>query len=152
MRTITRDIVCALIFSKDGKLFMGRKDPHGGGVYSDCWHIPGGGIESGESKIDALLREVKEETGIVIDRKQISFVDDRGEGTAEKTLKETGEHVIVQMHFFVYRIDLPSVSEKVSVSLNDDLVSSQWFETAALSTLQLTPPSVELFEKLGFLK
>lgn len=41
MREIERQIVSALIFSKDGKLFQGMKDPNKGGVYSDCWHIPG---------------------------------------------------------------------------------------------------------------
>lgn len=43
LREITREIVSGLIFSADGKLLMGKKDPTKGGVYSDCWHIPGGG-------------------------------------------------------------------------------------------------------------
>ena len=34
MRTIHRTIVSALIFSKDGKLLMGMKDPKDGGVYA----------------------------------------------------------------------------------------------------------------------
>jgi hypothetical protein len=42
MREIERTIVSALIFSQDGKLLMGKKDPAKGGVYPDCWHIPGG--------------------------------------------------------------------------------------------------------------
>lgn len=42
------------------------KDVNKGGVYTDCWHIPGGGIEEGEDKNSALMREVKEETGIDI--------------------------------------------------------------------------------------
>jgi 8-oxo-dGTP pyrophosphatase MutT (NUDIX family) len=54
MTTIYRDIVCALFFSKDGKLLVGMKDSKGGGVYSDCWHIPGGGVDEGEEKLDAL--------------------------------------------------------------------------------------------------
>lgn len=49
MRKINRIIVAALIFSKDGKLLMGTKDPRRGGVYSDCWHLPGGGVEEGET-------------------------------------------------------------------------------------------------------
>jgi len=64
MRKIKRDSVSALIFTKDGKLFQGMKDPAKGGVYADCWHIPGGGIDEGEDKRTALIREIQEETGI----------------------------------------------------------------------------------------
>jgi 8-oxo-dGTP pyrophosphatase MutT (NUDIX family) len=28
---------------------MGQKDPNKGGVYSDYWHIPGGGVDNGET-------------------------------------------------------------------------------------------------------
>jgi 8-oxo-dGTP pyrophosphatase MutT (NUDIX family) len=66
MRTIHRTIVSALIFSKDGKLLMGMKDPKNGGVYADCWHIPGGGVDEGETKEQALRREMLEEVGIDI--------------------------------------------------------------------------------------
>jgi ADP-ribose pyrophosphatase YjhB (NUDIX family) len=61
MQTIHRRIVCAMIISKDNKLFLGKKHPKKGGVYSDCWHIPGGRINQGESEIDALIRKIKEE-------------------------------------------------------------------------------------------
>ncbi|MBU1008095.1 NUDIX domain-containing protein [Candidatus Dependentiae bacterium] len=32
----------------------------GGGVYPDCWHIPGGEIDKGEQAKDSVIREVKE--------------------------------------------------------------------------------------------
>ncbi len=107
MRSINRDIVAALIFSKDGKLFQGMKNPNDKGVYSDCWHIPGGGINNSEDKITALIREIKEETGIVISPEKIELVDDHGYGESEKTLKENGERVLCKMKFSVYKIIKP---------------------------------------------
>lgn len=152
MRTIHRDIVSALILSKDGKLFQGRKDPSKGGVYADCWHIPGGGIDVGEEKVDALIREVREETGIDVSAYPIELVDDVGGGTSEKTLKDTGETVLCEMKFFIYRIVLGDQNaEDVEVSLNDDLVEYAWTDLVDLGRLKLTPPSVELFKRLGYL-
>jgi 8-oxo-dGTP pyrophosphatase MutT (NUDIX family) len=66
-----------MIFSKDGKLFQGKKHPARGGVYPCAWHLPGGGIEEGEDKIFALRREVLEETGIDISPYSIELVDDK---------------------------------------------------------------------------
>lgn len=153
MKTIHRDIVSALIFSKDGKLFQGMKDPQKGGVYSDCWHIPGGGIEDGEDKIQALIREIKEETGIDISPYQIELVDDTGTGQSEKTLPETGEKVIVEMKFNVYKVIITDkIATEIDVRLEDDLVQHHWIALSEIKDYKLTPPSVELFKKLGYLE
>ena len=55
MREINRKIVGGIIFSKDGKLLQVMKNPKEGGVFPDCWHIPGGGVEQGESNEVARL-------------------------------------------------------------------------------------------------
>ncbi|KKP32872.1 MAG: NUDIX hydrolase [Parcubacteria group bacterium GW2011_GWC2_32_10] len=69
-----------MIFSKDGKLFLGKKNPNNGGVYAYCWHIPGGGVNAGEIDLVALRREMKEETGIDILNYKTELVDDQGKG------------------------------------------------------------------------
>lgn len=124
MREVQREIVSALIFSKDGKLFQGMKSPNDGGVYANCWHIPGGGLDEGEDRIAGLIREV---------------------------LKDTGEKVLCKMHFNVYKVTLDTDADDVSVVLSDDLVEYQWTSPANLKDLKLTPPSVELFTRLGYL-
>lgn len=149
MKTIYRDIVSALIFSKDRKLLMGMKDPKKGGVYSDCWHIPGGGVDRGESKIDALIRETFEETGIDISPYKITLIDDTGSGESEKTLKDTGEKVLCKMKFFVYRVGIDDKdASKIKTKLNDDLVKVEWVDLENLKNYKLTPPSIKLFAKL----
>ncbi len=42
---------------KDRVLLCHRRD-------FDLWNLPGGGVETGESPWDALVREIKEETGL----------------------------------------------------------------------------------------
>jgi 8-oxo-dGTP pyrophosphatase MutT (NUDIX family) len=160
MRTVNRDIVSAVIISKDNKIFMGRKDPSKGGVYSDCWHIPGGGIEDGETQIQALEREVFEETGIYLSQKEkvksenisIKLLDDSGNGESIKKLKDTGEEVICKMKFIVYKVEIEDRNaDEIKINLNDDLVEFRWFEFSELKNIKLTPPSEELFKKLDYL-
>ncbi|RJP45903.1 MAG: NUDIX hydrolase [Armatimonadetes bacterium] len=151
MRTVKRSIVSALILSFDNKILMGRKDREDGGVYPDCWHIPGGGIDEGESKFEALRREMMEEIGVDISGIEVELVNE-DEGTAEGVIKKTGEKVLFEMDFSVYKIILDKKCEDTEVRLSDDLVEYDWFDLSSLKDLKLPPPSVTLFKKLGYLE
>ena len=151
LRQITREIVSGLIFSADNKLLMGKKDPSKGGVYSDCWHIPGGGVDEGEDKMTTLKREIFEETNLKVDDAVIELVDDKGHGATEKTLKPTGEKVWCNMNFNVYSVRLNQNAEDIDLNPSDDLVELKWFTMSELKDVKLTPPSVELFKRLGYI-
>lgn len=151
MRTIYRTVVSVLIFSKDGKLLMGMKDPKDGGVYADCWHIPGGGVDEGETQEQALRREILEEVGIDIAGCKVTLADDQGSGETEKTLKDTGEKVMCHMKFYVYRVDIDKNADEIETKLSDDLVKLEWVDPAKLDGYKLTPPSITLFQRLGYL-
>lgn len=149
MKTIHREIVSGLIFSKDGKLLMGMKDPEHGGVYPNCWHIPGGGVEPGETKEQALQREILEETGADISNVKVALADDQGSGRTEKTLKDTGEKVLCNMKFNVYRIDLDTIAAETPLNPSDDLPTLEWADVTRLNEYKLTPPSISLFKRMG---
>lgn len=150
MKQIQRDIVSALLISKDNKLFQGRKDPTKGGVYNDCWHIPGGGIDEGEDKLTALQREILEETGVNISQYNIELIDDIGKGESIKT--NNNEQVLCKMSFYVYKVILHDKNaHEIQISLDDDLVEYQWTDIANIGSIKLTPPSIELFTRLGWL-
>lgn len=53
--------VKALIFNCNGKVLLLERDHPIKKIY---WDIPGGRLQKGESLMDTLLREVKEETGL----------------------------------------------------------------------------------------
>ncbi|MFE9552487.1 NUDIX hydrolase [Streptomyces sp. NPDC006692] len=54
--------VGAVILNRDGRAFAQQRSPHRR-LFPDCWDIVGGHVEPGESLLDALAREVTEETG-----------------------------------------------------------------------------------------
>ncbi len=148
LRRITRDIVGGVLVSQDNKVFLGQH--RAGGVYQECWIIPGGGIEEGESQEDALHREMLEETGIDTTGCPIEFLN-TDTGSAEKILKTTGERVIVDMTFYDFRITLPLTAEKIPPSPDDELVRSHWYSIEELKGLRLSPPTEKLFRKIGYL-
>jgi 8-oxo-dGTP diphosphatase len=58
-----RNIVNAL-FIRDGALLLARRSPHRR-AYPGLWSFPGGHVEPHETFVEALLREVREEVGII---------------------------------------------------------------------------------------
>lgn len=61
MKTIE---VVAAIIKKDNEIFITRR---GYGEFVDMWEFPGGKIEEGESREEALHREIREELEVEID-------------------------------------------------------------------------------------
>ncbi len=152
MRTIQRKIVSALIFSKDGKILMGKKDPTKGGVYPDAWHIPGGGLDEGETMEQALAREVFEEVGIDIKPYYAKKINIIGHGTTEKTLQDTGEKVMCEMEFNRFEIKIDDKNaDDIKLHLKDDLVEAKWFSKDELSNVKQIPGGKEFFEEMGYM-
>lgn len=63
MATIVIDCVGAVIKDGAGRLLLVRRGHEPG---KGLWSVPGGRVESGESDEAALVREVREETGLVV--------------------------------------------------------------------------------------
>ena len=60
--------VVAAIIKKEDKIFITRRSY---GEFKDMWEFPGGKIEAGESKEEALIREIKEELELDINNKEL---------------------------------------------------------------------------------
>jgi 8-oxo-dGTP diphosphatase len=81
------DVSAAVITRPDGSFLLGQRAP--GTFYPGFWEFPGGKVEAGETALGALLRELKEELGILA-------TDVRPWITREHSY----EHADVRLHFF----------------------------------------------------
>lgn len=57
-----------VLTNADGRIFAGQR----AGMDTPAWQMPQGGIDEGETPLDAAYRELEEETGVT--REHVSFV------------------------------------------------------------------------------
>ncbi len=96
------------------------------------WTLPGGGLRFGEDPLDALVREVGEETGLVVVPGEVL-------GVRSATL-EPGETVSghrIQTLGIVYRCAVTGGELRDETDGSTDL--ARWTPVAELSRLPLTP-------------
>jgi ADP-ribose pyrophosphatase YjhB (NUDIX family) len=60
-----RPAVSAVIFDRRGRLLLQQRSDGG------QWGLPGGSVEIGESVVDAIAREVHEETGLIVKARRL---------------------------------------------------------------------------------
>jgi 8-oxo-dGTP pyrophosphatase MutT (NUDIX family) len=64
---VERDSVRVLVFDSHGSLLLLHTTDPAEPERGTCWELPGGGIDEGETTEEAAKRELREETGIVVD-------------------------------------------------------------------------------------
>lgn len=149
MRTIQRDIVGVFLVSSDQQILLGKSRK--GGVYQGAWVVPGGGIEEDETKLQAVQRETREEVGIDITNERTELLDLVHTGSSEKVLRDTGEHVVVDMTFYNFLVSFERPAADIAFRCEDDIAEARWFPIVELSQLQLSAPTVVTLTHLGYL-
>jgi len=148
MRTIKREIVGAVIVSKDNKVLLGKTGKSAKGVYSGNWVVPGGGVDEGETKTQALIREIKEETRIDVSNYNIEFVN-VSHGKSPKKLKDTGEIVEVDMIFNNYKVIIDNkTAAEIGDNPTEELQEIRWFDFTEFKENQIAPPTIKLLKDL----
>ena len=109
------------IIIKDNKIYMVHS------LLYDYYKFPGGGIDNNESNIDALIRETKEEAGLIVIPDSIKKY---GYVHRVKKAKEEGYSMFIQDNFYY----LCEVEDKI---INQNLDDYEDFEKF---TLELVNP------------
>jgi phosphoglycolate phosphatase-like HAD superfamily hydrolase/ADP-ribose pyrophosphatase YjhB (NUDIX family) len=120
--------VGALIFNSSGKVLMLRTHK-----WSDLWGIPGGKIKWSEPSLDALRREIKEETDLAIE--QIEFVLVQDCIHSKEFYRDA--------HFVLLNYTCRCVGEPL-VRLNDEAREFRWLTLEEALALPLNEPTRRL--------
>lgn len=100
------------IIIKDGKIAMMHS------LKYDYYKLPGGGIEEGEELRDTLVREVKEESGLVVKKETIKEF-----GYVRRIEKGLFEDIFIQENYYF----LCDVEDEISSQELDDYEAEEGF-------------------------
>ena len=130
--TIPVVTVGALIFNDAGEVLMVRTHK-----WSNLWGIPGGKVKWAEPSVDALRREIKEETNLDITGVKFVLVQDC---IHSKEFYRDAHFVLLNY--------TARVNGKVEVKLNDEAREFQWLKPEAALKMKLNQPTRTLIEKV----
>jgi 8-oxo-dGTP diphosphatase len=121
--------VSAAIIRNGKVLIVRRARPPAGGLYT----LPGGGVEVGETLIEAVVREVREETALAIEPVALA-------GYREAITRDNDGRI--ERHFVI----LPFAAWWIAGEpmLNDELSEAMWLDPSEIAGLNTTAGLAEI--------
>jgi ADP-ribose pyrophosphatase YjhB (NUDIX family) len=122
--------VSAIIFDADGRVLLiqrGRPPAQG------FWHVPGGKLEAGESLVEGVRREVKEETGLDVAIGPVMAVVER---------RQEGFHYVIID--FLAKLADPGLT---ATSPADDAAACAWVAEADLNDYPIAEGLLPILER-----
>ena len=124
--------VAGVVERADGKLLLIRNS------YRDVWEYPGGQVEVGENLIEALQREIREESGIEIEVGELFCI-------ASNTGKYPGHSGVREVPT---KVMLDFICRPVggSVHISDETSEVGWFTPEEARNMIAAPALIERFQ------
>lgn len=116
--------VTAAIIERDNKIFIARRAPHK--HLAGFWEFPGGKIEDGETDDQCLIRELREELGIVVSVKGFFLQN---------------EHIYNENTILLKAYTCDFIEGEISLSDHDQF---EWVGTTALDNYKFAPADVPI--------
>ena len=122
----------AVIRDDKGRLLLVKRGHEPG---TGLWSLPGGRIEPGETDAEALVREMREETGLVIEPGPLL-------GTVRRP---AGDGAVIDIR------DYAATVTGGTLTPGDDAAGARWVSAADLGSLAITEGLVETLTDWGVL-
>ena len=106
--------------------------------HGTSWSLPKGHIESGESKVDAAMREIKEESGI----HNITLVRELGKYQRYRISKDSKEDVSELKTIYMFLFE---TKEKILKPIDPENPEAKWVPRNKVAELLTHPKDKEFF-------
>ncbi|MFF8386924.1 NUDIX hydrolase [Streptomyces kanasensis] len=123
----------------DDRLLLARLSAASPVFAPGLWHLPGGGIDPGEQPVEALARELREETGLELSAARLP--DARSYGARR-------HGVSWHLTALFYAVDLPRGAPVVTET-DGSTDAAVWVPLADLRTSTLSPAAADAVRMLG---
>lgn len=111
-----------LIINEENKLLVVK----GWLMCNNNWTLPGGGLHAGETPLSGMLREVREETGLKIQPKNVRNL-------GSETIKSKGFRF--RLHFY----SAPTSGEPEIAMQRFEIIEAKWIDLSTLNSTNAEP-------------
>lgn len=130
-------VVVVALIERDGKILVLRRHDPDHAQWHLRWEFPGGKIELNETPVEALHREVKEETGLVVNSEKLLGIHTKHWNTPKG---------IQQTFILLYQCQDVTGDVQINPLENDDYFWEQ--PEAIVMRTDLLDGNVEMFQSL----
>jgi 8-oxo-dGTP pyrophosphatase MutT (NUDIX family) len=123
---IKRSVVRVVVLDASERVLLLHTRDLSNPVFEILWELPGGGMEPGETYVDAIVRELREETGIRIDpdrvgrpswRRDVSYV--------YRGARRLQQEIVVRVHL---QQTVPAIEASRQVDFEaEDIFGFRWW-------------------------
>ncbi len=131
-------VAVAIITNQEGKVLLQKRNDPSTPKAHGKWDTPGGGVDEGETKEEAVVRECKEEIGVdVVVIKEL-------EAQFRSWTHESGKVVSYGIYGYHCRIK----DNQTPFAANDEVFEVRWFTKEEIEKLETLPGIIDFVNQI----